>query len=130
MVAVADEKATPVTALRLKFLSTSGTTLDQASKLGLSTNRTIVSMYSNYQVGLTSHGCHVQTVMYRQICLTTFLDNIHCIKILQQMCTSIYFSYLGMLLLSRRQQSLEVFQDWCKLCNGEGNTFMQHVWNA
>ncbi|KAK2190002.1 hypothetical protein NP493_89g02047 [Ridgeia piscesae] len=47
---VADEKATPVTALRLKFLSTSGTTLDQASKLGLSTNRTIVSMYSNYQV--------------------------------------------------------------------------------
>ncbi|KAI0214046.1 Ragulator complex protein LAMTOR3 [Lamellibrachia satsuma] len=47
---VADDRATPVMALRLKFLSTSGTTLDQASKLGLSTNRTIVSMYSNYQV--------------------------------------------------------------------------------
>ena len=61
-VAVADDRATPVMALRLKFLSTSGTTLDQASKLGLSTNRTIVSMYSNYQVWLALIHIHLEYI--------------------------------------------------------------------
>ncbi|XP_045451161.1 ragulator complex protein LAMTOR3 homolog isoform X2 [Melitaea cinxia] len=43
------EKA-PQLALRPNFISTFGMATDQASKLGLGKNKTIISMYSSYQV--------------------------------------------------------------------------------
>lgn len=46
---VATEKA-PDLAMRASFLSTFGMATDQASKLGLGKNNTIICMYSNYQV--------------------------------------------------------------------------------
>lgn len=49
VVSVANEKA-PESAMRPSFLSTFGVATDQASKLGLGKNKTIISMYSGYQV--------------------------------------------------------------------------------
>ncbi|EZA54064.1 hypothetical protein DMN91_000692 [Ooceraea biroi] len=46
---VANEKA-PELAIRASFLSTFGMATDQGSKLGLGKNKTIICMYSNYQV--------------------------------------------------------------------------------
>ncbi|VVC88593.1 ragulator complex protein LAMTOR3 homolog [Leptidea sinapis] len=43
------EKA-PQLALKPNFISTFGMATDQASKLGLGKNKTIISMYSSYQV--------------------------------------------------------------------------------
>lgn len=40
----------PQLALRPNFISTFGMATDQASKLGLGRNKTIISMYSSYQV--------------------------------------------------------------------------------
>lgn len=45
------EKA-PQLALRPSFISTFGMATDQASKLGLGRNKTIISMYSSYQVSI------------------------------------------------------------------------------
>ena len=45
-----DETA-PEMAMRPKFLATFGTATEQASKLGLSNNRNIISVYGSYQVG-------------------------------------------------------------------------------
>ncbi|CAL1686250.1 unnamed protein product [Lasius platythorax] len=49
VISVADEKA-PELATRASFLSTFGMATDQGSKLGLGKNKTIICMYSNYQV--------------------------------------------------------------------------------
>jgi len=46
---VANEKA-PDLAMRASFLSTFGMATDQGSKLGLGKNKTIICIYSNYQV--------------------------------------------------------------------------------
>ena len=46
---VANEKA-PEIAMRASFLSTFGMATDQGSKLGLGKNKTIICMYSSYQV--------------------------------------------------------------------------------
>ena len=46
---VANELA-PEMSLRPRFLGTSGMAMDQASKLGLGNNKTVVSMFRNYQV--------------------------------------------------------------------------------
>lgn len=46
---VADEHA-PELAMRSRFLSTYGMTSEQASKLGLGLNKSIVTVYGNYQV--------------------------------------------------------------------------------
>jgi len=43
-------EGTPDLALRPKFLATFGMATEQASKLGLSANKTIVSIYDNHQV--------------------------------------------------------------------------------
>ena len=47
--AVCNEHA-PELAMRPKFLGTAGLAMDQAGKLGLSSNKSIISMYGNYQV--------------------------------------------------------------------------------
>ena len=44
------KEQTPELALRPKFLSTFGMATEQASKLGLSTNRSLVSIYNTHQV--------------------------------------------------------------------------------
>lgn len=45
-------------ALMPSFIPTFTTACDQASKLGLGRNKTIISMYSNYQVGVCARdGC-------------------------------------------------------------------------
>lgn len=49
VVSVADE-TTPELAMRASFLSTFGMATDQGSKLGLGKNKTIICMYSSYQV--------------------------------------------------------------------------------
>ena len=49
-VPVSDESA-PEHALRPGFLATFGLATDQAGKLGLSNNKSIVCMYSSFQVG-------------------------------------------------------------------------------
>lgn len=49
VVSVASEKA-PELAMRASFLSTFGMATDQASKLGLGKNKTIICTYSSYQV--------------------------------------------------------------------------------
>ncbi|KAL6263457.1 hypothetical protein P5V15_006249 [Pogonomyrmex californicus] len=49
VISVANEKA-PELATRASFLSTFGMATDQGSKLGLGKNKTIICMYSNYQV--------------------------------------------------------------------------------
>uniref|UniRef100_A0A6M2DGP1 Putative mitogen-activated protein kinase kinase 1 n=1 Tax=Xenopsylla cheopis TaxID=163159 RepID=A0A6M2DGP1_XENCH len=46
---VASERA-PELSMRPGFLSTFGMATDQASKLGLGRNKTVICMYSNYQV--------------------------------------------------------------------------------
>lgn len=51
VISVADEKA-PELATRASFLSTFGMATDQGSKLGLGKNKTIICMYSNYQVNM------------------------------------------------------------------------------
>ncbi|KOB65786.1 putative mitogen-activated protein kinase kinase 1 interacting protein 1 [Operophtera brumata] len=47
----------PQLALRPNFISTFGMATDQASKLGLGRNKTIISMYSSYQ----TYACLVAT---------------------------------------------------------------------
>jgi len=42
--------ATPELALRMNFLSTFGNATDQAGKLGMGKNTTIISMYQKFQV--------------------------------------------------------------------------------
>lgn len=49
VISVAHEKA-PELAMRASFLSTFGMATDQGSKLGLGKNKTIICMYSSYQV--------------------------------------------------------------------------------
>lgn len=49
VISVSDEKA-PELAMRASFLSTFGMATDQGSKLGLGKNKTLISMYSSYQV--------------------------------------------------------------------------------
>lgn len=49
VVSVADD-TTPELAMRASFLSTFGMATDQGSKLGLGKNKTIICMYSSYQV--------------------------------------------------------------------------------
>lgn len=49
VLSVADEKA-PELALKPNFLSTFAMATDQGSKLGLGKNKTVICMYSNYQV--------------------------------------------------------------------------------
>ncbi|XP_012285022.1 ragulator complex protein LAMTOR3-A [Orussus abietinus] len=49
VVSVAHEKA-PELAMRASFLSTFGMATDQGSKLGLGKNKTLICMYSSYQV--------------------------------------------------------------------------------
>lgn len=49
VISVANDKA-PELAMRASFLSTFGMGTDQGSKLGLGKNKTIISMYSSYQV--------------------------------------------------------------------------------
>lgn len=49
VVSAVTERA-PQLALRPNFISTFGMTTEQASKLGLGKNKTIISMYSSYQV--------------------------------------------------------------------------------
>lgn len=51
VISVANEKA-PELATRASFLSTFGMATDQGSKLGLGKNKTIMCMYSNYQVNM------------------------------------------------------------------------------
>lgn len=51
---VASERA-PELSMRPGFLSTFGMATDQASKLGLGRNKTVICMYSNYQVLFTVH---------------------------------------------------------------------------
>lgn len=53
----------PQLALRPNFISTFGMATDQASKLGLGRNKTIISMYSSYQV---------KFLCYLNICLYIF----------------------------------------------------------
>ena len=48
-IAVADEHA-PDQAVRPRFLATAAMTMEQASKLGVSTNKNIISIYKNHQV--------------------------------------------------------------------------------
>ena len=59
---VSDDTA-PELALRPKFLSTSGTAMDQAGKLGLGANKSTISVFKNYQVWgqlrNTAIYCHV-----------------------------------------------------------------------
>ncbi|XP_077290692.1 late endosomal/lysosomal adaptor, MAPK and MTOR activator 3 [Arctopsyche grandis] len=49
LVRVATERA-PQLALRSTFISTFGMATDQGSKLGLGKNKSVICMYSNYQV--------------------------------------------------------------------------------
>lgn len=49
LVTASTDKAPPQ-ALKPNFISTFGMATDQASKLGLGRNKTIISMYSSYQV--------------------------------------------------------------------------------
>lgn len=49
VLSVADEEA-PELALKPNFLSTFAMATDQGSKLGLGKNKTVICMYSNYQV--------------------------------------------------------------------------------
>ncbi|XP_046734081.1 ragulator complex protein LAMTOR3-A [Diprion similis] len=49
VISVSDEKA-PELAMRASFLSTFGMATDQGSKLDLGKNKTIISIYSSYQV--------------------------------------------------------------------------------
>lgn len=49
VISVTDD-TTPELAMRASFLSTFGMATDQGSKLGLGKNKTIICMYSSYQV--------------------------------------------------------------------------------
>lgn len=51
LIRVGNEK-TPELALKPSFLCTFAMATDQSSKLGLGKNKSIVSMYSNYQVNI------------------------------------------------------------------------------
>jgi len=50
LVKVADHSKVPQNALRASFLSTFSTTAEQASKLGLLKNKSIVCFFASYQV--------------------------------------------------------------------------------
>lgn len=52
LVTASTDKAPPQ-ALKPSFISTFGMATDQASKLGLGRNKTIISMYSSYQVSIS-----------------------------------------------------------------------------
>lgn len=64
---VANEKA-PELAMRASFLSTFGMATDQGSKLGLGKNKTIICMYSNYQVSHDDN-MHINMDLYWQRCI-------------------------------------------------------------
>lgn len=66
VISVADEKA-PELAMRASFLSTFGMATDQGSKLGLGKNKTIICMYSSYQVkqkNIFSIGCNYYSLNF------------------------------------------------------------------
>lgn len=63
----------PELALRPNFISTFGMATDQASKLGLGRNKTIISMYSSYQVRHVYFLLRLKLLLCLSTCFTTNL---------------------------------------------------------
>ncbi|XP_053970615.1 ragulator complex protein LAMTOR3-A isoform X2 [Hylaeus volcanicus] len=86
VISVADEKA-PELAMRASFLSTFGMATDQGSKLGLGKNKTIICMYSSYQVVqmnklplvisfIASHDCNTGHILSLENKIDPILSNL------------------------------------------------------
>ncbi|XP_011302343.1 ragulator complex protein LAMTOR3-A [Fopius arisanus] len=86
VVSVSSDKA-PELAMRASFLSTFGMATDQGSKLGLGKNKTIICMYSSYQVVqmnklplvvsfIASHGCNTGHILSLESRIDPILSNL------------------------------------------------------
>ncbi|XP_066587895.1 ragulator complex protein LAMTOR3-A [Prorops nasuta] len=86
VVSVANDKA-PEFAMRASFLSTFGMATDQGSKLGLGKNKTIICVYSSYQVVqmnklplvvsfIASHSCNTGHILSLEDKIDSILCNL------------------------------------------------------
>jgi len=86
VVSVANDKV-PEMATRASFLSTFGMATDQGSKLGLGKNKTIICMYSSYQVVqmnklplvvsfIASHSCNTGHILSLEDKIDPILSNL------------------------------------------------------
>lgn len=96
LVRVVTERA-PQLALRPTFISTFGMATDQASKLGLGRNKTIISMYSSYQVSRYRHIAQWNHMLRITLPIELVNNQISCIILLLQF-SSVMCTILGSIL--------------------------------